>query len=83
MTRPYQSFTIRSWQLDAGAHRFKVECVQTGEVARLSTLTEVFAWIAHRHTAEAGDQDTERDRRGRATMAARRYVIAGHAVSSN
>ena len=61
MTTPYRSFVLRCWHLGDGRQRFKVECLQTKEVACLPTMSEVVAWIAPRNAEHADPPDAPRE----------------------
>ena len=45
MARQYTSFLIRCWRLSGEQRRIKVEHIQSGEWAQVTTLAEAVAWL--------------------------------------
>jgi hypothetical protein len=48
MAQRYASFLIRCWRLGEEVERIKVEHIQSGESAQVTTIEAAFAWIGQR-----------------------------------
>lgn len=65
--RQYSSFLIRCWHLEADVHRIKVEHIQSGQEAQVTTLAGAVEWIAT-HWEGASNQSAKHP--GSAAMSA-------------
>lgn len=54
MAKQYNSFVIRTWQLDGGGWRIVIEHVQSGEQTRIATLGAALDWLCERAVMPSG-----------------------------
>lgn len=51
MARHYASFLVRCWRLSEEVERIKIEHIQSGERAQVTTMEAAFTWIGEHRRA--------------------------------
>ena len=64
MARRYTSFLVRCWRLDGNQRRIKVEHIQSGEWAQVTTLAEAVAWLGTQWVEAPADHPAVPSRAG-------------------
>jgi hypothetical protein len=71
MSRHYASFLIRCWRLSEEVERIKIEHIQSGESAQVTTVEAAFAWMEAHWPARTRDLSHEQREQHRDIEAAK------------